>query len=463
MAEILVMDDDVQFNGILAQHLQDAGHGVSCATTLREGVEKAGQYTFDVIFLDVGLPDGSGLDALPDLTQGALPPEVIIITGFDDAQSAELAIQCGAWDFVHKRQPVQAMMLSLNRALQYRESRKNSAVRVAFHMPELVGRSASFRGGVNLAAQAASSDVNVLIDGESGTGKGMLAMAIHENSRRSARPFIVVDCAALPENLIGSVIFGHEKGAFTGADRKIVGLAKQADGGTLFLDEIGDLPLEIQRTFLRVLQDHRFRPLGSQNEIGSDFRLIAATNRDLDRLVEEGSFRADLLFRLRMLTISLPPLRDRMDDVPVLAQHFVSRECAFRGGKIKGMAEDFLEALSAYRWPGNVRELSHAIAGAVAKATNDPLLFAMHLPAHIRIPLAKASSNLRDEAPAMSSSLNAGQRFGPLRELRDEFERAYLGELKKRSHGDIETACRLSGLSRPHIYALLRKHNLKLR
>jgi len=468
MAEVLILDDDAQYGSMLAEHIQRAGHGVSLAHTLGEGRSKAEAHSYDIVFLDIRLPDGSGLDLLPELRTRDRTPEVIIVTGFGDAESAELAIQYGAWDYVQKRSPIQTVMLSLDRALQYRETRSAMAPRVAFYSPELVGHSHSFRACLNVAAQAASTDVNVLLIGETGTGKEVLAKAIHDNSSRVAGPFIVVDCTALPENLIGSLLFGHERGAFTGADHKRIGLIQQADGGTLFLDEIGDMPLEIQKSFLRVLQEHRFRPLGASKEVASNFRLVAATHRNLDRRAEEGAFRRDLLFRLRSLTISLPPLRERMGDIDSLASHFLIRECTLRGGQVKGLTEGFREALRTYDWPGNVRELANAMAAAAARAGEDPVLFAAHLPVHIRLPLVRASAGAHSAAETAVADgptpwPNTAATLLSFREMRNEFEKAYLAELVRRAEGDIEKACQLSGLSRPHIYSLLKKHAMRLR
>jgi len=341
---------------------------------------------------------------------------------------------------------------------------------VAFHAPELVGHSHNFRVCLDTAAQAAGSNASVLVTGETGTGKELFAKAIHENSTRASGPFVVVDCTALPAHLIGSLLFGHEKGAFTGADQRTTGLIKQADGGTLFLDEVGDMPMDIQSSLLRVLQERRFRPIGAGNEVSSDFRVVAATNRDLDQRAEEGAFRKDLLFRLRSLTIALPPMRDRMDDIDPLARHFVARECALRGGQVKGIAEDFTEALHSHDWPGNVRELANAVTAAVARAGDDPVLFAAHLPPHIRVPLARAAAenHLTPTGPCSggdggSSMPGMADSFATLREMREQFEKAYLEELVHRADGDVETACRLAGLSRPHVYTLLKKHALTLR
>ncbi len=467
MGQILILDDDKDVSNVLAKHVARAGHHVSLAHSLRDGLDAAARTAFDIIFLDLRFPDGSGLDVLPRLKSGVWPPEVIIITGAGDTESAELAMRCGAWDFVQKPFSSKVILLSLSRAMQYRESRLAAVEHVVFHTPDIVGHAPALRIALDMAARAANGDVDVLIVGETGTGKELLARAVHENSARGLEPFVVVDCAALPETLIGSMLFGHEKGAFTGADQSHQGLISQANGGTLFLDEVGEMPPAIQRAFLRVLQEHRFRPVGAQTEQQSNFRVIAATHQDLDRMVARGLFRQDLLFRLRSVTIPLPPLRERLEDLPLLTAHFIRRECNLRGRDIPGVSEDFTEALQAHHWPGNVRELSHAIAAAVVNAGIDPILFANHLPISVRVPLARAHV-VQSPAPGpvetdSKDKVGLSETLGPFREMRDQFEKVYMTELVRRAEGDIEAACRISGLSRPHVYATLKKHGLKLR
>ncbi len=307
MASVLVIDDDPKFCDVLSQLIREMGHHLRWVHTLREGLKEAAQGENDVVFLDVRLPDGNGLEALPRIRQMPGTPEVIIMTGEGDPDGAELAIKSGAWDYLEKPSSLEAMALPFLRALQYREEKKARSPRVALRLEGIAGQSRKMKASFDLVAQAASSDASVLITGETGTGKELFAWAIHQNSRRSGKSFVVVDCAALPETLVESILFGHEKGAFTGADRVREGLIQQADGGTLFLDEVGELPLTVQGAFLRVLQDHRFRPLGGRREVGSDFRVVAATNQNLNTMVDQGLFRKDLLFRLRSLTIELPP------------------------------------------------------------------------------------------------------------------------------------------------------------
>ncbi|MBW1697260.1 MAG: sigma-54-dependent Fis family transcriptional regulator, partial [Deltaproteobacteria bacterium] len=285
-------------------------------------------------------------------------------------------------------------------------------------------------------------------------------------------PFVVVDCAALPESLVESILFVHEKVAFTGADKARVGLIKQADGGTLFLDEVAELPMGVQSRFLRVLQEKRFRPVGSKQEVKSDFRLIAATNRNLKRMIREGTFREDLLFRLQAMVVDLPPLRKRTEDIRDLAFYYTARICDRYGIDIKGFSPEFFEALTTYQWPGNVRELKNALEQAISIARDDPILFPVHLPDHIRIQLTKAAlttpkddGNNKDPAKIMEKvSEPFADKLPAYRKLREyvllEAERKYFQDLIHVSKGNIEQACRIANLGRTRLYALLKKHNI---
>ncbi|HNT34543.1 MAG TPA: sigma-54 dependent transcriptional regulator [bacterium] len=467
MAEVLILDDDELFCQVLTEHIHRAGHGVSVSHTLAEGSKRASETSYDIVFLDVHLPDGSGLDILSELRNSFLPPEVIIVTGYGDMEGAELAIKHGAWDYLSKGASIRALELSFARALQHRESQRGAARRTLFHAPDMIGNSASFRAALSVAAQAADSDASVVVTGETGTGKELCAIAIHSNSRRAANPFVVVDCTALPETLVGSVLFGHARGAFTDAHDDHIGLIGQAHRGTLFLDEVGDMPMEVQKSFLRVLQERCYRPVGADETHTSDFRVIAATHRNLDDMVSQGTFRRDLLYRLRALTVSLPPLRERMDDLPSLITHFVMWQCKALDRDMMGINDGFLQTLMQYSWPGNVRELSQAIVSAVVNAGDEPTLFASHLPTHIRTSVIQAGIQ-GDGTPSRLSPENAAifswaSELPPLREVRAQLDQTYLEEAIRRSGSDIEMLCQLSGLSRPHVYVLLKKHGLKLK
>ncbi len=466
MANILTIDDDEIFNQMLSDLVRSIGHEVTCAPTLKEGLKEVRSRSFDIVFLDVNLPDGMSLDLLPNIRETISPPEVIIVTGSGDPDGAELAIKNGAWDYIEKASSIEQMLLPLARALQYREAKKNKNSPAALNLDQIVGRgSRKMRACIDLLVHAAGSDANVLVDGETGTGKELFANAIHSNSSRAHHNFVVVDCAALPETLIESMLFGHEKGAFTGADKAREGLIRQADGGTLFLDEVGELPFSSQKAFLRVLQERRFRPVGGKQECDSNFRLIAATNRNLDQMVELGQFRKDLLFRLRSIAVELPPLREHKEDIPELVLYYIDKLCRKYGFGTKGFSPEWMEMLGAYHWPGNIRELVYSLERAIAAAHSEPTLFPKHLPEHIRIEVTRSSIDKKIPAQSRSNEiLTPIKKMVPLKDVRDTAialtEQQYLHDVMALTKGDIDQACQTSGLSKPRLYALLSKYKI---
>ncbi|MDI6854420.1 MAG: sigma-54 dependent transcriptional regulator [Deltaproteobacteria bacterium] len=461
MGNVLIIDDDEMFCEMLSDMVQDMGYGVKYARTLDEGLHEAGSGNFDVVFLDVRMPDGSGLEVLPRFRELPTSPEVIIITGAGDPDGAELAILNGAWDYIEKQSSIKKMTLALSRALQYRQEKKSKTPMVALKLEGIVGKSPQMRACYDVLAQAAETDANVMIVGETGTGKELFARAIHANSSRANKPFVVVDCAAMPESLVESALFGYEKGAFTGADRPQVGLIKQADGGTLFLDEVGELPLIMQKAFLRVLQERRFRPLGARQEVESNFRLVVASNRDFEQLVAEGLFRKDLLFRLRSITIELPPLRERPEDIRDLVMFHLAKLCESYDIGPKGFAPEFLDCLMAYDWPGNVRELVNTLERALAAARHEPTLYPSHLPSHIRIKVARGAVSKESHEPDEPPRVAALPKLKDFREAAiARAEKQYLQDLMALTDNDIKEACRVSALSMPRLYALLKKHRI---
>jgi two-component system NtrC family response regulator len=468
MAKILIIDDDPLVCQSLSLVAERKGHETACANTLRTGIEKAAVGLFDVIFLDVRMPDGNGLDVLPELEKLPMAPEIIIMTGYGDPYGAELAIKSGVWDYLEKGASVKDINLSLVRALQYRKQKQagNCSCNVVVLKREgIIGSSPSLQACLDQVAQAASSDSSVLITGETGTGKELFARAVHLNSSRCNKNFVVVDCAALPENLIESILFGHEKGVYTGADHARDGLILQADGGTLFLDEIGEMPLSLQKAFLRVLQDRTFRPLGSNKEFESDFRLVAATNRNLEEMVQSGRFRGDLLFRLRSLVIELPGLNERIDDIKLLARYHADKICDHYDIPHKGFSPDFLRSLSVYSWPGNVRELINTMERTIAGARFEPILFPKHLPMQIRIEVTKFGMK-RDMTVEESGTHEIPQHLPMFQVFREsvytQAEQHYLRDLMEIAGYDIGEACRVSGLSQSRLYALLKKQGIAL-
>jgi len=468
-AKILIVDDDRIVCNVMTGVLERQGHRVQTSATLAAGIEAVRLHDFDIVFLDVQLPDGNGLEQLPDIQTGASEPEVIIITGHADPEGVEASIRCNAWDYIQKPIRVESIQLAVSRALQYRKEKEGGSSPQPLDRKGIVGESAAIRSCLDMVARAAAGRANILITGETGTGKELFARAIHRNSPRCRNNFVVVDCGCLPDTLIESLLFGHTRGAFTGADQSEEGFIKHADGGTLFLDEIGELPPATQKAFLRVLQERRFIPVGGSREVSSDFRLVAATNRNLEQMAQEGEFRDDLLFRLKSVTVELPPLRERIEDLKDLSIQHIRFLCDNQGIGLKGFSPEFFEVLSAYSWPGNVRELYGALEHALAQAFFEQTIFPKHLPESIRIAVAKSSFRRAAHKETAADSEYDFFDAGPLPSWRDfrrkwiiEGEKRYLENLAAKSRGNVKEAARYSGLSSPRLYELLRKHRLSL-
>ena len=468
MATVLIVDDDETLCYALSRVVTGKGHRAVTAYTLADGLQKARQAAFDAVFLDVRLPDGNGLEALSELEGGPSSPEVIIITGLGDPDGAELAMINGAWDYIEKSASTKEISLTLARALQYREEKQSavaSAPVVSLARDRIIGSSPGIKGCLDIVARAAVSDANILITGETGTGKELFARAVHENSLRKKAPFVIVDCASIPETLVESLLFGHKKGAFTGADCDRTGLIAEAHNGTLFLDEVGELPLSLQKAFLRVLQERTVRPVGSRREIESHFRLVAATNRNLEQMVEEGTFRKDLLYRIQSFAMELPALRDRISDLKEIAAYHIHRFCD--GGTMdhKGVSSDFYGTLERHAWPGNVRELVNILDQALISARNEATLFPKHLPPRLRAQVARAKlgpTPSEKEGTQKNYSLDAMPTLQSHRESAClDAERHYLEDLMRVTAGNIKKSCDIAGLSQSRLYALLKQHRLK--
>ncbi len=447
--------------GLEADHAHDLKTGLAVINRADESKLSAGS-GYDLVFLDVNLPDGNGLEIIGDILARPLPPQIIIMTAYSDPDGAELAIENGVWDYIQKPSSTKDIRLQITRALQYQDQKKKAENRIRFTADYILGESRAMDLCLARAAQGARSDANVLITGETGTGKELFAKAIHENSARKDKNFIVVDCSILTDNFIESVLFGHEKGAFTGAEKQRKGLVALAHGGTLFLDEVGELPESIQSSFLRVLQEHRFRPVGSEREISSDFRVICATNKDLEQMAREKRFRSDLLFRLNSFPLALPPLRQRRGDVAVIAESQLVRSCLKAKTAPKEMSPDFIEVLERYDWPGNVRELVNAVDTAVASAGNEPVIFGFHLPQGIRAKIKRASLK-KEEVCSRSQGALMGTPPPPIeyKAFMDKMEKEYLELLYEKTRGDIQQIMDVSGISRAVLYRKLKLHGFK--
>lgn len=461
MAKVLIIDDDHAMCEMLIGMVEEMGHFADSASSKVSGARKVSTNSYDVVFLDVNLPDGSGLDILPDIRGVSSAPEVIVMTGYGDPDGAEIAIKNGAWDYLQKPLSPKKLLLPLTRVLKHRDDMSLNQKPIEMDKIGIIGNGPAISDACRLLSRSAVTNSNVMITGATGCGKDLFARAIHENSTRKNNRFVIVDCASLPENLVESVLFGHVKGAFTGAERDQEGLIRQADGGTLFLDEIGELPLSIQKSFLRVLQERRFRAVGGDKEISSDFRLICATNREPKNMVKEGTFREDLFYRLNSILIDLPTLKNRKEDIEDIVNYHLERICKRNGTTLKECSREFLLTLKDYHWPGNVRELVNALENACSECGNTTTLLAIHLPLHIRIQFARKSVNGDDLKPEeTASSQNVVESFPAFRDLMDQTEKRYLRDILTHTGGNIKECCEITGLSRSRIYALLKKHNI---
>ncbi|MFZ5428191.1 MAG: sigma-54-dependent transcriptional regulator [Thermodesulfobacteriota bacterium] len=461
MGKVLIIDDDLPIRDVLRRVVERLGHEAAAAGSLAEGLAAARTGFHDVVLLDVRLPDGNGLDAIADLQASPGRPEVIVITGWGDPDGAESAMRRGAWDYIEKPPTLQSMTGPIMAAMNYRGSRPQ-AVQTEFVWDGIAGGHPARALCLDQAAKAARSDANVLITGETGTGKELFARAIHANSRRGDGPFVAVDCAALPSTIAESLLFGNERGAYTGADKPREGLILQAHGGTLFLDEVGELPPSVQKTFLRTLQERKVRPVGGKTERPCDFKLVAATHRDLDAMALDGQFREDLLFRLRGMAINLPPLREHPGDISLFARHFLDHSCSRLGIARKKLTPAVESALTAYSWPGNMRELQNVMEGMVALALEEPELHAVHLPVHIRVSVARGQVRDKETTLPLPETLPAAEPLPELKVFRQAMDRLYLERLLEQSGGRAAEASRVSGMSRSRLYALLKEHGLKL-
>jgi len=481
LANMLLIDDDPVFSKMMHGFLSQLGHICNVRESLSGGFKEAETGAYDIVFLDVVLPDGNGLKELTKLHSMPAAPEIIVLTANSDPEGAELAIKNGAWDYVEKPASLSTLQLLISRALRYREKKLEYIQRKGLKRDAIIGNSKKLDACLEQLIHAASSNGNVLITGATGTGKELFARAIHENSSRSNSKFIVVDCTSIPPTLAESLLFGHLKGSFTGAHMDKEGLIEQADGGTLFLDEVGDLSMEVQKSLLRVLQERSYRPIGSKKEKSSDFRLIAATNLDLEAMVAKHRFRKDLYYRLSTFSLHLPPLSERRDDLLPLIEHYTPKLCKENGYGEKKISKEFIDVLSRYDWPGNVRELKNVLATCLSNSMDESTLFPYHLPVDLRAHLAKKnlkskhqneieeppSPVVQTQDPIIEALADSDGAFPTFKETREKavkrMESGYLNELMRHCDHDVSQACKVSKLSRARLYELLKKHHIQLR
>ncbi len=436
---ILVVDDERSMQEFLEIFLRREGFEVELAGGASEAVERIEHGDFDLVISDMQMPGGSGLDVLR-ASQAAAPDAVVVmITAFASTESAIAAMREGAYDYITKPFKLDEIRVVIDKALEKKSlARENRQLRSELRQRDrdrsIIGNSAAMQRVYDLIAQVAETRANVLISGESGTGKEMAARAIHKSGDRRDLPFVALNCAAIPENLLESELFGHVKGAFTGAVQNKEGLFEVADGGTLFLDEVGELPLALQVKLLRVLQDKTIRRVGGTSDRRVDVRLIAATNRELAVEVAEGRFREDVYYRINVIEIALPPLRERREDIPLLVQHFAAK-CASELGKAPpAVSEAVLERLLAYDFPGNVRELENVLERAVALSRGERIELES-LPPSVLHPAPKPGAA---RLPAAGADLE---------QLVADYERGLLLEALERCGGVKKRAAQLLGVS----------------
>ena len=438
-ARLLVVDDEPGIRHSLAGVLEDEGYEVDTVASGEQCLELLGQFAIDAVLLDIWLTGMDGLEVLARIQE--IPPmdrpAVVMISGHGNIETAVRATKLGAFDFLEKPLTIEKVTVVIKNALQQRKmERELSLLHGEANIgPEIIGVSVPMKALRQQLALMASTNGRVLIYGESGTGKELVAHAIHAMSQRAKEPFIEVKCAAIPEDLIESELFGHRRGSFSGAHEDKIGKLQRADGGTLFLDEVGDMSLRTQAKVLRALDEGRIEPLGVHESIQVDARIIAATNKNLEEQIENGSFREDLFYRLNVIPFYVPPLRERMEDIPLLAGHFVGEFTHAYGRKPKELTPEAYEVLSAYAWPGNVRELRNLMERIVIMNPQSRI-DVRHIPLQgVRKTAAKG--------PELS---------GSLQEVRESAEREYILKKMEESAGNVTRAADLLGLERSNLY-----------
>ena len=465
-ANVLLVDDDRELCELLSIRIQAAGYNVAVEHDVRGALAHVGRERVDAILLDLRLGPEDGFDVLDGVAKRSVDVPVIILTAHGTIDLAVEAMRKGAFGFVTKPFHDHDLLQKLEHTVESHRLRREVAglrriVGGSDDRARLVGVSPAIERVREMVSLVASTDATVLVLGESGTGKELVARSIHALSPRSEGPFVAVNCAGLSAELLESTLFGHKRGAFTGAVSDREGLFGAAKRGTLFLDEIGETPLGVQAKLLRVLQEKRFLPVGSTIEQEADVRIITATNRDLKQEVVEKRFREDLFYRLHVVPVAVPPLRDRLEDVTLLAEMFLERAAARAGVPAPRLGARALSALAAHPWPGNVRELENVMEAAVLLC-RDGEIDLDHLPG-VGVAVPAPESGVSDLAQAtmrlMSTYASSDAPLPPpLREARDAFERAYLEAVLSRSNGNVTAAAKISGRNRTDFYDLMRRH-----
>lgn len=440
MPNILVVDDEPGIQQSLTGVLEDEGYRTESVSSGEQCLDVLAQRSFDVVLLDIWLPGADGLETLQKIKSSAESPEVVMISGHGTIETAVRATKLGAFDFLEKPLSLERTLIVVKNAVQARRLRgeNRDLKRQVAARGDIVGDSVPVKALRQQIALMAPTNGRVLIFGESGTGKELVARAIHSNSLRKDAAFVEVNCAAIPEDLIESELFGHRQGSFPGASSNKEGKFHKADGGTLFLDEVGDMSLKTQSKVLRTLDEQRFVPVGGDEQVTVDVRVIAATNKNLEEEISKGNFREDLFYRLNVIPFYVPPLRERKEDVPLLVRHFLREFSAAYMRHTRQITDDALDALMRYAWPGNVRELRNVVERMVIMNPTTAVIERKHLP-----PLIYRDGTRRGVA---------SQDFSSLHQARAAYERDYILRKLDDHHGNVSRAAEALGLERSHLY-----------
>jgi two-component system response regulator PilR (NtrC family) len=455
IARILVVDDERSMRELLAIVLRREGYEVAAAEDGRTAIATLERQRFDLLICDIKMPDMTGVEVLREAKRIDQEIMAMMMTAFASTETAIEAMRLGACDYLSKPFDVDELKIKVREKIESRELREENvllkrALGASHRFGEMIGRSEPMLALFRLVETIARTTSTVLITGESGTGKELVARAIHFNSLRRDRPFVALNCAALPDTLLESELFGHMRGSFTSADSNKKGLIETAEHGTVFLDEIAEMSPSVQVKLLRVLQERRFRRVGGLEEIEADIRVIAATNRDLTRAVAEAKFREDLFYRINVIPVHLPPLRDRVEDIPLLAAHFVEKYRKLMGKPLSGISGEAMEYLKAYDWPGNIRELENVVERAVA-LEQAPVILPESLPETVRL-----------QAPKSLAAIVALPASGfDLEEHVQDIEREYIARALRQAGGVQVKAAELLGMSFRSFRYYAKKYNLK--
>jgi DNA-binding NtrC family response regulator len=445
---VLIVDDEPDIRDALEDVLKD-NYYVSKAEDGEQAIKSLGQYQYDVVLLDLKMPYLTGIDVLKEIRKNRLDSSVIMLTGYATVETAVEAMKLGAYDFIRKPVGMENVRVAVERALERKslvdENRYlHKQLEDTFCFSRIIGKSKQMKELYALLRKIAPTKTTVLIQGESGTGKEVVAKTIHYSSPRKSKRFIAINCGGVPETLLESELFGHTKGAFTGADKAKQGLFEAAEGGTIFLDEINTAPISTQVKLLRVIEESRFIPLGGTKEVSVDVRIMASSNVDLNKEVSTGAFRRDLFYRLNVVRVFLPPLRERREDIPLLAEHFLEKFCAEQKKSVRGFAPEALELFLRHDWPGNVRELENAVEHAVTLCSDDTVQMA-DLPTCIT-------------SPTPDRGLSAIKLS--FRKAKEAFEREYLVDILRANGGNVAKSARMAQIARQNLHEKIKRYGI---